>query len=195
MKNKKMLKKIISLLLFVIMIYLFVYLGTKNYTEEVADNIKFANEYKNISKNNVFSYAKGNEVLEILNKKSGIIFMSFSDNKWSNYYAELLNEVVIAHDIKKEYNYDFKADREIKNNTYLKIVEKLKDYLYVTDTDTNNLYAPSILIVKNGNIIYYDDEVSRIKGSITPDEYFTDYKKNLFMASISNVLSDYNEGE
>lgn len=190
-----MLKKIISFFIFVIMICLFICLGTKNYNEEIADNLKFANEYKNVGKNNVFSYAKGHEVLDILNKKSGIIFMGFPDNLWSGYYAELLNEIVMANDLKKIYYYNFKADREIKNNTYLAIVEKLKDYLYITDTNINNLYAPSIIIVKDGKVIYYDDEISRIRGNVSPEEYFTDYKRNLFMANISNALSDFNEGD
>ena len=121
--------------------------------------------------------------------------MGFPDNLWSGYYAELLNEIVMANDLKKIYYYNFKADREIKNNTYLAIVEKLKDYLYITDTNINNLYAPSIIIVKDGKVIYYDDEISRIRGNVSPEEYFTDYKRNLFMANISNALSDFNEGD
>lgn len=195
MKKKKMIKNMISLILFIVMLYLFIHFGTKNYQVKVADNVRFANEYKEVSKNNVFVYATSPEILEILNGKSGIILMGFSSNPWSHYYAEYLNEVVIANHIDKIYYYDFKADREFKTNTYLNIVSKLEDHLYKTDTGNKNLVAPSILIVKNGKILYYDDEISGIKGNITPEEFFTDYKKNLIKANISNVLNEYLMGD
>lgn len=195
MKNKKLVKKIISFLAFVIMIILFIYFGTRDYKVVVSDNVKFSNEYKDISKNNIFAYAKEHEILDILNGKNGVIFMGFSSNIWSHYYADYLNEIAQANEIDKIYYYDFKKDREMNNSTYLNIVTKLSDYLYTTDTGNVDLGAPTIIIVKNGNIIYYDDEVCRVKGNVTPEKYFTDYKKNLFMASIDNALKEYLKGE
>ena len=191
MKNKKMIKKIISLGLFAVMVYLFIYFGTKDYHLNIADNIRFSNDYKDISTNNIFKYAKSPEILDILNRRSGVIFMGFSSNIWSHYYADYLNEVGMASHIDKIYYYDFKSDRELNTNTYLSIVSKLKDYLYNTDTGKKDLFAPSILIVRNGKIIYYDDEVSMIKGNITPEEFFTDYKKNLLMENVRSALNEY----
>ena len=195
MKNKKLVKNIISLLLFIIMLYLFITLGQKDYSNNIVDNIKFANEYKDISKDNVFVYTKEPAILDILNGKSGIIFMGFSGNIWSHYYADYLNEIVKKHEIEKIYYYDFHLSRNLNTNSYLKIVEKLADYLYSNDSGMMDLNAPTIIIVKEGKIIYYDDEVCRIKGHITPQEYFTDYKRNLFMANIENALSEYHKGD
>ena len=60
LKNKK---NIVKFILFCIMIYLFVYLGTKDYQLNVTDNVRFSSEYKDISKNNLFVYANENKVL------------------------------------------------------------------------------------------------------------------------------------
>lgn len=174
---------------------MFIYLGTKDYSVDIEDNVKFSNEYKDISKNNIYVYAKEHEVLEMLNGKSGIIFMGFSSNIWSHYYADYLNQVALTNGIDKIYYYDFKKDREMNNSTYLNIVKKLSDYLNVTDTGNSDLVAPTILIVKDGEIIYYDAEISTIKGNITPEEYFNDYKKNLLMANIDNAIKEYLGGE
>lgn len=194
MKNK-MIRKIISFFLFIVMLWLFIYLGTKDYSIAVTDNVTFANEYKDISKNNLFVYAKEYEILDILNGKSGIIFMGFPSNIWSHYYADYLNEICKLNAIDKIYYYDFKKDREINNREYLSIVNKLADYLYVSDTLNMDLFAPTILIVKNGEILYFDDSIRELKGKHTPEEYFTDYRKNMLMAAIDNALKEYLEGE
>lgn len=194
MKNK-MIRKIISFFLFIVMLWLFIYLGTKDYSVTITDNVIFANEYKDISKNNLFVYAKEYEILDILNGKSGIIFMGFPSNIWSHYYADYLNEICKLNAIDKIYYYDFKKDREINNREYLSIVNKLADYLYVSDTLNMDLFAPTILIVKNGEILYFDDSIRELKGKQSPEEYFTDYRKNMLMAAIDNALKEYLEGE
>ncbi len=191
MKKNKLVKNVISILLFVIMLILFAYLGTKDYTKEVADNVRFATEYPEVSKNNIYKYTKEHEILNILNGGNGIVFMGFPSNTWSRYYALYLNEAAQINQVSKIYYYDFKKDRDINSKTYLNIVEKLKEYLYVTDLDTIDLSAPTILIVKNGEIIYFNNEVSQMKANITPEEYFNEYHKNVFMNEIDTYLKTY----
>ena len=173
------------------MLGLFIYFGSKEYTIKTPDNVKFSNEYKDISKNNIFSYVSAEQVKEILNKKSGILFMGFASNVWSHYYANYLNEVAISNGIKNIYYYDFQKDRNLNNQLYNDIVTYLEDYLNISDTNGKDLFAPTIVIVKNGEVIYFDDEIHLIKGNITPEEYFTDYKKNLFLANLDNAIKKY----
>lgn len=191
-KNKR---NVIKLILFCIMIYLFAYLGTKEYQTDVVDNIRFANEYKDISKNNVFVYLNENKVLEILNGKSGILFMGFPSNIWSHYYAEYLNEVAINNHIEEIYYYDFRKDRNLNNNTYTNIVNKLKEYLTFDDIGNMDLSAPTIVIVKNGEILYFDDEITYIKGEIRPEDYFTDYRKNLVKTNFDLAIKSFKGSE
>ncbi len=193
--KKKKLKNIISFLAFIVMIYLFILFGSKDYHVTVEDNVRFSNEYNSVSKNNVFVYTKAQEVLDFFNGKSGIVFMGFSSNEWCSYYAKMLNDIALEYNIDKIYYYDFKADRNINNANYQNIVSKLSAYLYKDDEGHVDLTAPSIMIIKNGEILYFDNEISNIRGEVTPEKYFTDYKENLFITNITSVLEEYLRGE
>ncbi len=190
MKSKNIIKNIVSFIIFIVMIILFIYFGTREYDVKIADNVKFANEYKDISKNNIFVYTKGHEVLDLLNN-DGILFLGFASNIWSHYYAEYLNEVAIENQISKINYYDFKKDRELNNAVYLNIVNKLKDHLYVSDTDNIDLTAPTIIIVKNGQILYFDATTNQITANIKPTDYFNDYKINLLKTNLNHAIKQY----
>lgn len=184
-----------KLILFGIMLFCFISLGTKDYKTSVSDSVRFSNEYKDISKNNVFKYVGEHEVLEILNGKSGIFFFGFPSNIWCHYYADYLNEIAILHNITEIYYYDFKKDRNMNNVTYNGIVEKLRQYLVINDLGQMDLSAPTVLIVKNGNILYFDDEIAFIRGDITPEAYFNDYKKNIIKANFNLEIQKYLEDD
>lgn len=191
-KNKR---NIIKLFIFVGMVYLFAYLGTKDYKTNVSDNIRFSSEYKDITKNNVYVYANENKVLEVLNGKSGILFMGFPSNIWSHYYAEYLNEVALNCEIEEIYYYNFSKDRQMNNNVYNSIVLKLKEYLSFDDNGNMDLSAPTVVIVKNGEILYFDDEITHLKGEVSPEEYFTDSRKNLIKTNFDVAIKSFKEGD
>ncbi len=186
LKNNK--KSIVKLVLFVVMLYLFAYLGTKDYHTDIADNVRFATEYKDISKNNLYKYVNESEALELLNGKTGILFMGFSSNIWSHYYAEYLNEMASLHHVEEIYYYDFYKDRELNNKTYKSIVTKLSAYLPFSDTKEQKVSAPTIVIVKEGNVLYFNNEVGTLVGDVNPEDYFTDYRKNLIKMDIDRAL-------
>lgn len=180
---------ILKFLIFGIMIYLFIVLGTKDYKTDVPDNIRFSNEFKDISKNNLYVYVNENKVLDLLsNKKSGILFMGFSTNIWSHYYADYLNEVALENSIEEIYYYNFSKDRHLNNKTYALIVSKLKDYLTFDDSGAMDLKAPTVLIIKNGKILYFDDEITHLKGEIKPEDYFTEYRKNIVKSNFEKAI-------
>lgn len=187
----KRLENIIKLFLFVVMLFLFIYLGTRDYKTTISDNLRFSNEYKDISKNNVFKYVGEHEVLEILNGKSGILFFGFPSNIWSHYYADYLNEVAIRNGITEIYYYDFKKDRTMNNVTYNNIVLKLKDYLVTTDLENRDLVAPTVVFVKSGSVIYFGDEIAYLKGDITPEDYFNDYQKSAVKLNFDVAIKNY----
>ncbi len=187
----KKLKNIVKLFLFVFMLFLFIYLGTKDYQTTVSDNVRFSGEYKDISKNNVFKYVGEHEVLEVLNGKSGILFFGFPSNIWSHYYADYLNEMALVNGISEIYYYDFKKDRNLNNVTYNNIVLKLKEYLATTDLGNQDLTAPTIVFVKSGNVLYFDDEIAHLKGNVTPEEYFTDYQKSALKTKFDVMIKNY----
>lgn len=192
LKNKNYIIKFIA---FGIMLYFFIVLGTKDFQTNVTDNVRFATEYKDISKNNVFKFVGEHEVMDILNGKSGIIFMGFPSNMWCHYYADYLNEVAISNNISEIYYYDFKRDRSLNNATYLSIVKKIKDYLNYDDVGNMDIQAPTIIIVKNGNVLYFENDVRNIKGDISPKDYFNDYKEKLLKSSFDLAIKEYLKDE
>lgn len=117
--------------------------------------------------------------------------MGFPSNIWSHYYAEYLNEIAINNDVKEVYYYNFYKDRHLNNNTYTLIVNKLKNYLFFDDVGNKDLTAPTIVIVKSGEIVYFDNELVHLKGEIKPEEYFTDSRKNLIKANFDLAIKVY----
>ncbi len=179
--------------LIILIIIGFIFVGTRDFTEEVVvDNLRFDQEYSNVSSQNVFKYATAIEVYAALNNDA-IIFMGYNENIWSGYYADLLNEAAKESGIKEILYYDFYEDRENKNATYQSIVLALGNYLYTLDDGSKEIYAPTLVIVKDGKIIAFDSTTSITKGNINPDEYWTNYRKgiqyNIFLTMFKQYLS------
>ena len=172
-------QKVIYILSFIFLIAAFIYLGTKDFNAPVrnlTDQESFTKEY-GITSDNVFYYKTGKEILETMNTGTAIIFFAFPENMWSHTYADMLNEVAKYFGIKEIYYYNFKNDRSVNNSYYENIVDQLDTYLPTLDTGVKNIYAPTLVIVKDGQIIAYDDETSILPGSSSVDDYWTQEKQ------------------
>lgn len=185
-------KKIISGIIFVILLIGFIVLGKKDYKiKEQTDNVIFSSEYQEIDENNIFTYTNAPKVLSTLRSGSGIIFFGFKSNIWAGYYANILNDVAMDLGIESIYYYDFLEDRKNHNGTYESIVDLLNPYITVLDDGTKNLYSPSIVIVKDGNIIAYNDDTAFTKGNLSPEEYWTEEQINYEKSMLTNLIIQY----
>lgn len=190
--NKKV-KKILQGLLFILIIIAFIYVGTKDFdTEVVIDNERFDQDYTNVSKDNVFKYVNAVEVYSTLNDNA-IIFMGYPTNKWSGYYANILNEAAKASGIEEILYYDFYDDRENGNATYQSIVLSLTNYLLTLDDGSQEIYAPTLIIIKDGNIIGFDQETAFTKGNIDPEEYWDELRTGLKYNTFQTMFKEYLE--
>ncbi len=188
---KKKLIKIFQGIAFIAIIIAFIYVGTLDFSpKEIIDNEKFDQEYEMVSSDNVFVYASARDVYSAL-KGNAIIFMGFPANKWTGYYANILNEAAKSSNIKEILYYDFYEDRNNKNATYQSIVLKLNNYVLTLDNGTKNIYAPTLVVVKNGNIVYFDNETALILGSTKPEDYWTELKIGLKTNSLKTMFKDY----
>ncbi len=188
----KKIKRIIQIIMFISIICAFIYIGTKDFTKEViVDNERFDQDYKNVSKDNVFVYANANDVYTVLKGGTGIIFMGFKENVWSGYYANILNEIAKKNNVEKILYYDFLEDRNNKNATYQSIVLKLSNYVPTLDSGKQDIYAPTLVMVKNGEIIAYDATTSINKGTITPDAYWNEYNVGLKENELITMFQNY----
>ena len=191
MSKKKMniYQKVFYIISFIIMIIAFILLGTHTYDKKednISDALKFTKEF-GIEENNIYIYKSRSEILECLNNGSALIFMAF-DNDWSRYYADLLNEVAKSENIKEIYYYNFYRDRENNNNYYENIVEHLKSYTTILDDESIDIYSPTLVIVKNGNIIFFDNETSIMNGEHTLKEYWTNDRVKMKKENIRSAI-------
>lgn len=189
--NKK-LKKVIQGILFVLIIAAFIFVGTRDFTKKVViDNEKFDLEYSNVSKDNVFVYANAQDVYTRFKNGNAIVFMGYSSNKWSGYYADMLNTAAKEAGIKEILYYDFKKDRDEKNATYQSIVLKLSSYTYTDDNGLQNIYAPTMFIIKDGKVIHFDNETAIMIGNLSPSDYWNENKKAVQINKFKLMFQDY----
>ncbi|MBE6140007.1 MAG: hypothetical protein E7172_00475 [Firmicutes bacterium] len=196
-KNEKLFKNkiqmIIYIVIFSILFYLFIYLGSKDYSINVKDNVRFAQEFNQVSTDNVFKYVNASDVYMITSGKDGIVLFGKNNNDWVNYYAKIINEVAKEVGIKEIFYYDFYDDRNQNNGTYETIVNQLNKYVKYNDLNRAEIYAPTLLIIKNKKVLYFDDETSFINGLNEPKTYWNEYKLGLKKNELKTVFEKYLE--
>lgn len=154
-------------------------------------NNNFNNEYNLVDENNVFVYKSIDDILITLDKGTGIIFLGFPECSWCQNYVKYLNDVAVSKNIDIIYYYNFKSIRESNTEKYKKLVNRLDDYLFLDDTGSYRLYAPTLVIVKEGKILSFDNETSLMTNPILPKEYWTEEKINSFKEKIGNYFDEY----
>ncbi len=199
MKNLSKKQKLISLVLFVLLLGGFIFVGTRDYQIETKDEHKiFSNEFKIVPEQNLFVYSNSTEVYNVLKSGSAVIFFGFNKNEFSGYYAKMINEVAQEVGIKEILYYDFYEDRENRSGTYESIVLTLENYLQKNDLGVVDLVAPSMVVVKNGKIFYYDAETSYTAVKLSPEDYWTEYNVGLKKSTLNYIFGEYlevNNGE
>lgn len=196
MKKKDLFKNktqmIIYTLLFIIIIVLFIVIGKTDFQKDIdTEGKKFHALYDLVEDDNLYVFGDATDVLEILKGRNGIILMGFPSNKWTNHYASILDDAAKEVGIDKINYYDFQKDRDESNGTYETIVNKLKMYVPVSDEGTQDIQAPTVVIVKKGEIIGYFDDTSIIKGNVTPEIYYTEYQTSLTYEGFKTALLEY----
>lgn len=194
-KNKHLFKNkwqmVIYLVLFGVLIYLFIYLGTLDYGDELPDNERFASEFSMVSEDNVFTYVNATAVRAIAGGDDGIVLFGTSNNEWVNYYAYIVNKVAMEVGIEEIYYYDFVSNRTDNNGTYEDILIKLSNYCLYDDTGNADIYAPTLLIVSDGEVLLFDTDTNFVSGSITPSTYYNSYTVGLKEAQLKAAFLEY----
>lgn len=189
--NKKVKYIILSVLLLLIasLVVYFVFIKKDNNT----DNIKFSKEYTSVSKDNVFVYRSKDEIINILEHGTGIVYLGYPECPWCMAYVPLLNEIAKNEGIEKIYYYNIREDRKSNTEFYQKVVSILNDYLNYDEEGKKRIFVPNVTFVKEGKIIFNDNETSLISEG-TPSEYWTEEKKTLFnekfRKNINELLDD-----
>lgn len=113
------------------------------------DYNRFSKEY-DISQDNPFKYAKINDILDIYEDGTGIIYFANSDDEVSIKFTGIIYKTFNDNDIKTVYYYN--PITIMNNNT--KYYQKVLEYSNIYEQH-DNLIIPSIYFVKDGKIISY----------------------------------------
>ena len=151
---------------------------TKFYDEYTSYNNKENSNGKyypevTIDKNNLYYYASEDEVKELLNNGTGVLYLGFPTCPWCRNMVSVLNEAGKDYGIAKINYYDIKDIRssfsfDDSNNLVKKdgtafysfLLEKLDNVLTeygvydknneLVDTGEKRLYAPTVVFIKDG---------------------------------------------
>ena len=200
MKKKNLFKNKVQMITYIILtiicVILFIVIGTTSFEKkEVNFASKFSNLYNLVSEDNIYIFSDATDILNVINGRSGVILFGFPKNKWVNMYASILNSACKEVGIDKIFYYDFLKDRDESNATYETIVKKLEMYAPINDEGIQDIMAPAVLLVKEGKVVGYFDDVAIIKGNITPDIYYNENNKALIYQKFKTALLEYSNME
>lgn len=171
MKEKKLF--IIGAILVVLGLILSYFFLIKKDDNKESGREKFKSEYTNVTSDNPFVYRSVDQIINILEKGTGVVYLGFPECPWCQAYVPYVEEVAKKVGIDKVYYFNIKEDRKNNTEEYQKIVKILDVYLSNDDEGNKRIYVPAIIVVQNGKIIEFDDETSKdTKGYKTPEEYW-----------------------
>ncbi len=158
MKKKKtiIISSIVVLLLIVGLVLFLVFKKNKINKNIDEEKIKFAEEYKT-TKDNVFTYRTIEEINKILKNGTGLVFLGFPECPWCRGYVPIINEVAKKEGLEKIYYFNIYEDRKNNTEEYQEMVKLLKGFLRYDDEGNERIYAPSLIAIKNGKILEFDD--------------------------------------
>lgn len=141
----------------------------------LTDTEKFYKEYTLVSSDNVFVYKSAEEIINLMEHGTGVVFLGFPECPWCQYYVRYLNEVAIEVGIDKIYYYNIKKDRDKNTDSYKKMVSILEDFLQYDDNGVKRIYVPNVSFHVNGELIGVDYETAYTTlGLEEPYMYWTD---------------------
>ena len=167
MKKKNIIILVRCLLLILVLVGAF-FLFKKS--KPVTDSMKFSEEYNEVAKDNVFVYRNIDEIINILEKGTGIVYLGFPECPWCQRYVKYLNEVAVDMGVEKIYYYNIHEDRKNNTEKYQKIVSILDSYLQNDEEGNKRIYVPSVIAIKKGNK-ELADSMNKVLGGMTEADF------------------------
>lgn len=190
-KNILLITVIILVILLVIGAFLFF-----NKSETIkSDSETFASEYTLVGEDNIFVYRSAEEIINILEHGTGIVYLGFPECPWCQAYLPYLNDLAKDLHVEKIYYYNISEDRKNNTKEYQKMVEILNDYLQYDDEGKKRIYVPAVIAVNEGEIVGFDDETSLdTKGLDDPKEYWTAEEVKDLKAKLTGMIAKITGG-
>lgn len=190
MRKKGLIRKFIYLILFAAAIFGFIVISKKYEGNSEVKEVVISDYYTNLN-DQQYAVVGGTKLINLLQNGKHIIVIGSNKSEWSKYYIEEVDKAIKTFNIKTVYHYDINNDKAQKNSNYYAIKELLKDSLITTDGSDSNLLAPSLYIVKDGKVLYYNIDTVAMKNTDNPKKYWTTEEKLEFNTEITNAILKY----
>ena len=191
MKKKKL---ILIIILAIMALVLGIFLIVSSSSNKLTDAKKFSSEYTQVDENNIFVYKSIDEIINILENGTGIVYLGFPECPWCQRYSVYLNEVAKDMGFDKINYYNIKNDRSENTEEYQKIISLIGEFLQYDDDGNKRIYVPCVIAVYKGEIVGFNDETAwDTKGYDTPEEYWTDEEVEQLKDDLTEALSKANE--
>lgn len=192
---KKLKKFLLGAILVVIGLILLYFFFIKKDDNKETDALRFKNEYCKVSENNPFVYRNIDQIINILEKGTGVVYLGFPECPWCQAYVPYVEEVAKKVGIDKVYYFNILEDRKNNSEKYQKIVKILNEYIPNDEEGNKRVFVPALIIVKEGKILLFNDETSLdTKGYEKPEDYWknegSEDLKLLFEKAFNEVKSN-----
>ena len=168
--------------------------GDEDKKEErvISDSIRFSEEYSEVADNNVFVYRDINQIKNIFENGTGVVYLGFPECPWCQRYVKYLDEVAKEKGVEKIFYFNIRQDRTDNSDEYQTLVSELGEYLSHDDEGNPRIYVPDISFVVAGEVIGHDNETSMESGSV--DEYWTEDKIENLKVRLRGMFDQMNNG-
>ena len=192
MKKKKILIIVDIILVLVLLICMII--GLMLFLRSDAE--KFKNEYESlndssvkmeISKDNPIEYVTIDEVFELFENKTGVIYFGFPGCPWCRNLLPVLFETAKENNVNKIYYFNPKEIRTDTNEEYNKLKSLLSEYLQTNAEGEQVLYVPDVYFVKNGKIMGH--HLSTVKSQSDPYVSLTSEQKSELKEMLNELFA------
>lgn len=203
MKKNGLMYALISILIIGV-VFVIAFLTRSEKEVVLTDAEKFAEEYTEVTKDNVFVYRNIDEIIKIMEEGTGVVYLGFPECDWCQAYVPYLDEVAKEMGIEEIYYFNIKEDREENTKEYQKVVELLEERLQDDNEGNPRVYVPNVSFHAEGKLVGNNCETSLdTKGLDNPKDYWTEEEVEELEASLTkymnrvlpylNVCTDCNE--
>ena len=163
-------------------------------SSDSSDAAKFKSEYSNVDADNRFVYASDDEILDIMNNGSGIVFLGFPECPWCQQLAPIVDEAARAENLDKIYYLNIRESRANNDATYQQLLEKLKDYVGKDDDGNPRILVPDVTAVRDGEIVgRFKQEATADGETATPTSYWTDERRERAVQQFREMIAETRE--
>lgn len=138
------------------------------------DALKFSEEYHLVEKNNRFKYSTANQILDIFDKGSGIIFLGFPSCPWCQQIAPMLDKAAKESRTPVIYYLNIHDLRQSNDKNYEELVNRLRPYLRTNESGEPKIYVPDITAVHQGKIVgrFKQEQAGKDEEISSPEEFW-----------------------